>query len=52
MTDLQYESEKLHGALGLLKQARLFVELAADIGDKDDIEAAKELLFKIDAALR
>lgn len=38
-------------ALRLLQRSRLFVELASDIGDADDIEAAKLLLPEIDAAL-
>lgn len=43
--------ERLEDAMGLLKRARIFVELAADVGDDDDIEASKLLLPEIDAAL-
>jgi hypothetical protein len=49
--ELKAEIERLSEHRKLLKQARLFVELASDIGDKDDIGSAKALLPKIDAAL-
>lgn len=49
--ELKSEIERNSGAMALLKRSRLFVELASDIGDKDDIAAAKLLLQEIDAAL-
>lgn len=51
--ELNAEIERLRAPVpsGLLKRSRMFVELASDIGDVDDIAAAKILLVDIDAAL-
>jgi hypothetical protein len=48
--ELNAEIERLYVQCRLLKRARIFIELASDIGDEDDIDEAMALLKAIDAA--